>query len=152
MLNLTIANVVHLCQLMNYLYISILWKLIVLRLLMKQSLTITYGSSQKTEDVTYNKFLSPPVSICISCDKALTIWNNPSKAKLFTLECRECAHVYGVCNYTNKSGTRFYQHDVGIIEISDVSYMDPLLYQYFPALRCVIFQFSLQILCSSLSK
>lgn len=110
----------------------------------------------KTEEVIYNKFLSPPVSICILCDKALTIRNNPSKAKLFTLngpvpctkitlECRRCAHVYGVCNYTDKSGTRFYQHDVGIIEISDVSYMDAGIYKWFPALRCVIFQLSLQI-------
>ena len=110
----------------------------------------------KTEEVIYNKFLSPPVSICSLCDKALTIRNNPSKAKLFTLngpvpctkitlECRGCAHVYGVCNYTDKSGTRFYQHDVGIIEISDVSYMDAGIYKWFPALRCVIFQLSLQI-------
>ena len=116
----------------------------------------------KTEEIIYNKYLSPPVSICILCDKALTIRNNPSKAKLFTLdgpvpctkitlECRGCAHVYGVCNYTNKSGTHFYQHDVGIIEISDVSYMDPFLYKWFPALRCVIFQLSLRILCSALS-
>ena len=104
----------------------------------------------KTEEVVYNKFLSPPVSICILCDKALTIRNNPSKAKLFTLngpvpctkimlECRGSAHVYGVCNYTDKSGTRFYQHDVGIIGISDVSYMDAGIYKWLPALRCVCF-------------
>ena len=116
----------------------------------------------KTEDVIYNKFLSPPVSLCILCDKALTIRNNPSKAKLFTLkgpvprtkitlECRACSLVYGVCNYTDKSGTRFYQHDVGIIEISDVSYMDAMLYKWFPALRCVICQlivYQIPILCT----
>ena len=116
----------------------------------------------KTEDVIYNKFLSPPVSLCILCDKALTIRNNPSKAKLFTLkgpvpctkitlECRACSLVYGVCNYTDKCGTRFYQHDVGIIEISDVSYMDAMLYKWFPALRCVICQLivhQIPILCT----
>ena len=102
----------------------------------------------KTEEIIYNKFLSPPVSLCNLCGKTLTIRNNPSKAKLFTLEgpvpctkitleCRGCSHVYGVCNYTDKSGTRFYQHNVGIIEISDVSYMDAMLYKWFPALRCV---------------
>jgi hypothetical protein len=39
-----------------------------------------------TEDFSYNKFLTPPVSMCILCENNLTIRNNPSKAKLFTLE------------------------------------------------------------------
>ena len=67
----------------------------------------------KSEEIIYNRFLSPLVSICILRNKAFTIRNNPSKAKLFTLDgpvpctkitldCRGCAHVYGVCNYTDK--------------------------------------------------
>ena len=103
-----------------------------------------------TEDFSYNKFLTPPVSMCILCENNLTIRNNQSKAKLFTLEgpvpCtkitlerRGCAHVYGVCNYTDKSGTHFYPHVVELVEISDVTYMDVKLYKWFPALRFVCY-------------
>jgi hypothetical protein len=103
-----------------------------------------------TEDFSYNKFLTPPVSMCILCENNLTIRNNPSKANLFTLEgpvpctkitleCRGCAHVYGVCNYTDKSGTHFYPHVVELVEISDVTYMDVKLYKWFPALRFVCY-------------
>jgi hypothetical protein len=47
--------------------------------------------------------------------------------------------VYGVCNYTDKSGTHFYPHVVELVEISDVTYMDVKLYKWFPALRFVCY-------------
>ncbi|CAB3985930.1 Hypothetical predicted protein [Paramuricea clavata] len=99
----------------------------------------------KKEEITFNKFLTPPVSICSSCEKNLTVRNNPSKAKLFTLEgpipctkitleCRRCSHVYDICNYTDTSGTHFYVEPADIVEISDVTFMEMNLYKWFPAL------------------
>jgi hypothetical protein len=106
----------------------------------------------KTEDLSFVKFLTPPVSLCLLCEKGLTIRNNPSKAKLFTLdgpvpctkvtlECRACSQVYGICHYDDKSGSHFYpqEFNVDLVEISDVTYMDLKLYKWFPALRFVTF-------------
>lgn len=100
--------------------------------------------------MSFNKFLTPPVSLCMQCEKKLTIRNNPSKAKLFTLdgpvpctkdtlECSDCSHVYGICNYDDKVGAHFYPKDfqVNLVEISDVTYIDLKLYKWFPALRLV---------------
>lgn len=102
----------------------------------------------QTEDLPYNCFLTPPVSTCTQCDKDLTIRNNPSKAKMFTLEgtipctkitleCRSCSHVYGICNYSDKSGSHFYpdHYNVELIEVSNVTYFDFKLYKWFPSLR-----------------
>jgi hypothetical protein len=94
------------------------------------------------------KYLTPPVSICMRCDKRLSMRNNPSRAVLFTLrgpvrcakvtlECRDCSIRYGVCNYTDKCGTRFYPQDfdIDLIEVSNVTYLRPDLYQWMPSLR-----------------
>ena len=40
----------------------------------------------QTEDLPYNKFITPPVARCFQCGKDLTVKNNPSKAKVFTLD------------------------------------------------------------------
>ena len=84
------------------------------------------------EDLPFNNFIAPPVARCFQCEKDLTIRNNPSKAKLFTLdgpipctkvtlECRCCSYVYGVCNYSEKSGSHFYpksdEYDIDLIEV-----------------------------------
>lgn len=102
------------------------------------------------ENVNYNKFLTPPVSNCIHCEKLLTVRNNPCKVKLFTLdgtipctkitlECRDCSFVYGVSNYADKEGTHLYPIEIYIerplIEVSNVTYFDHKLYKWFPALR-----------------
>ena len=104
----------------------------------------------QTEDLPFNKFITPPVARCFQCEKDLTIRNNPSQAKVFTLdgpipctkvtlECRCCSYVYGVCNYSDKSGSHFYpksdEYDVDIIEVSNVTYVDAKLYKWFPSLR-----------------
>ena len=104
----------------------------------------------ETEEFNYNKFLTPPFSSCTQCERKLTIRNNPSKAKLYTLngpvpctkitlECRECCLVYGLCNYTSKEGTHLYPDElkIGYIEISNVTYIDIKLYKWFPPLRLV---------------
>ena len=81
----------------------------------KPSVDHLWKLTQK-EDLPFNKFIAPPVARCFQCEKDLTIRNNPSKAKLFTLdgpipctkvtlECRCCSYVYGVCNYSEKSGS-----------------------------------------------
>ena len=103
-----------------------------------------------SEELVFNKFVTPPVSQCLQCDKKLSVRGNPSKAILFTLdgpvpctkvtlECRECFHVYGVCNHRNESGTRFYPKDFNIelVEVSNVTYFHLQLYKWFPSLRLV---------------
>ena len=56
-----------------------------------------------------------------------------------TLECRSCSLVYGVCNYSDESGSHFYpksdEYDVELIEVSNVTYFDAKLYKWFPSLR-----------------
>ncbi len=99
----------------------------------------------QTKDLPYNKFLTPPVATCFQCQKDLTLRNNPSKAKLFTLdgpipctkitlECRPCSHVYGICNYSDKSGSHYYPKsdvlfNIDVIEVSNVTYFDVKLYK-----------------------
>lgn len=102
----------------------------------------------QAQDLPYNKFLTPPVARCVQCQKDLTVRNNPSKAKLFTLdgpipctkitlECRCCAYVYGICNYSDESGSHFYPsaYNIELIEVSNVTYFDVKLYKWFPSLR-----------------
>ncbi len=49
------------------------------------------------------------------------------------------AHVYGVCKYSDESGSHFYpksdEYDVELIEVSNVTYFDVKLYKWFPSLR-----------------
>jgi hypothetical protein len=102
----------------------------------------------QAQDLPYNKFLTPPVARCVQCRKELTVRNNPLKAKLFTLdgpipctkitlECRCCAYVYGICNYSDESGSHFYPsaYNIELIEVSNVTYFDVKLYKWFPSLR-----------------
>ena len=104
----------------------------------------------QTEDLPFNKFITPPLARCFQCEKDLTVRNNPSRAKVFTLdgpipctkitlECRSCSYVYGVCNYSDESGSHFYpksdEYDVELIEVSNVTYFDAKLYKWFPSLR-----------------
>ena len=117
----------------------------------KPSVDHLWNLTQK-EDLPFNKFIAPPVARCFQCEKHLTVRNNPSKAKVFTLdgptpctkvtlECRCCSYVYGVCNYSDKSGSHFYpksdEYDIDLIEVSNVTYVDEKLYKWFPSLRWV---------------
>lgn len=101
------------------------------------------------ENLSFNKFLTPPVSLCMHCNKKLSMRNNPCKAKLFTLngpipctkvtlECRDCGHIYGICNYSDAMGTHFYpraiNNGVELVEVSGVTYFEQKLYEWFPSL------------------
>lgn len=114
---------------------------------LKECKSHLWGLTQK-ENMPFNKFLTPPVTTCLQCQKKLSLRNYPSKAKLFTqegpipcskvtLECRDCSHVYGICNYSNESGTLFYppEYCIQLIEVSNVTYFDPKLYKWFPSFR-----------------
>ena len=104
--------------------------------------------TEQEQSTPFNKFLTPPVSLCMQCDRKLTIRNNPCKVALFTLngpipcskvtlECRECCQIFGVCNYTDASGKHFYPSYMSIemVEISNVTYFELSLYKWFPSLR-----------------
>lgn len=100
------------------------------------------------QEVIGHKFLSPPLADCMKCSKRLTMHNDPSQAKLFTLkgpincskvtlECRNCCIKFGIASYTSGSGTYLYPEDLdqSYIEISTHSYMDVDLYKWIPSLR-----------------
>ena len=106
----------------------------------------------ETEELSFLKFLTPPVSLCMQCDKKLSVRNNPSKAKVFTLngpipcskvtlECRDCCYIYGICNYSDAKGTHFYPREMAaaieLVEVSNETYFDQKLYKWFPSLRLV---------------
>jgi hypothetical protein len=90
----------------------------------------------------FKKYLSPPVSTCINCDKKLSMRNNPSSAILFTLngpvcwakvslECRDCSIKYGVCKYSDEHGARYY-HSLKVtakeaIDYSSISNINRLI-------------------------
>jgi hypothetical protein len=93
-------------------------------------------------------FLSPPLSECLRCEKKLAMHNNPSTATRFTLdgpvvcskitlECRSCSICYGICNFTDSSGTRYYPPHLcsNVVEVSNVTYFDLNLYRWIPSLR-----------------
>ena len=103
----------------------------------------------QSERVNFNKFLTPPISNCLRCNKQLSMHNDPSKATLFTsegpipcskvsLECRDCSFRYGVLNYSDEEGTHFYPEQLpthGMVEVSNVTYIDGTLYNWIPSLR-----------------
>ena len=101
-----------------------------------------------TESMPFNRFLTPPLKMCLRCERSLTMKNYPAKVKVFTtdgplpcskitLECRSCPCVYGVCNFSDKLKMHFYPEEmqIDLVEVSNVTYMDLELYKWFPALR-----------------
>ena len=111
-------------------------------------LFMSVDTDLSNQDSLLDKYLTPPVSVCTRCDKRLSMRNNPSRAVLFTLngpvpcskftlECRNCSIHFGVCNYTDRSGTCFYplNFDLDLIEVSNVTYFHRDLYQWMPSLR-----------------
>ena len=113
--------------------------------------------SQKGDfpSIELKKYLSPPVSTCINCDKKLSMRNNPSSAILFTLngpvccakvslECRDCSIKYGVCKYSDEHGARYYHSHLtlDIIEVSNVTYIHKDLYKWMPSLRYHFFSYT----------
>ena len=110
--------------------------------------TSNFWNLSRDEDLFFNKFLTPPVSSCIRCDRQLTMHNNPTKANMFTLEgpipcskisleCRSCSVRYGISNCSDDSGTHFYPSEYGIdiVEVSNITYMNLKLYRWIPSLR-----------------
>jgi hypothetical protein len=109
-------------------------------------LFMSVDTDLSNQDSLLDKYLTPPVSVCIQCDKRLSMRNNPSRAVLFmlngpvpcskfTLECRDCSIHFGVCNYTDRSGTCFYLLNLDLIEVSNVTYFHRDLYQWMSSLR-----------------
>ena len=114
----------------------------------KEGKTDSVWELSKAENKPYTKFLTPPVTSCICCEKLLSMKNYPASAKLFTtngpipcskttLKCRSCSCTYGVYSYANERGTHLYSQEIKVdtIEISNVTYIDLNLYKWFPALR-----------------
>ena len=108
----------------------------------------------ENEHFPFNKFLTPPGSFCMQCEKKISMRYNPSRAKLLrlngpvccskvTLECRDCRHIYGICNYSDALGTHFYPSDMNIelAEVSNVTYFDLRLYRWFQCLKLIISAF-----------
>ncbi|CAB4011283.1 Hypothetical predicted protein [Paramuricea clavata] len=106
-------------------------------------------SLTQDEGIYFNKFLTPPVTNCLGCDKLLTMHNRPSKATLFTLkgpvpcskvilECRDCSARYGIAKFTrgNDLGSCFYPQEsaIDVIEVSNVTYMGLELDGWIPSL------------------
>jgi hypothetical protein len=102
------------------------------------------------EGTYFNRFLTPPVTTCLDCEKLLTTHNKPSKATLFTregpvpctkiiLECRDCSVRYGIAKFfrSGDMGSHFYPNKfpIDVIEVSNVTYINRKLYDWIPSLR-----------------
>lgn len=98
-------------------------------------------------DTRYNRFISPPVQCCLTCDAGLTVQNAPSNAIVFegtgpfpatkiTLECHNCNTKYGIGYFSNESGKHLYpeKFQSHLVEASTVTYMDKNLYKWIPSL------------------
>ena len=98
-------------------------------------------------DTRYNRFISPPVQCCLTCDAGLAVQNAPSNAIVFkgtgpfpatkiTLECHNCNTKYGIGYFSNESGKHLYpeKFQSHLVEASTVTYMDKNLYKWIPSL------------------
>lgn len=119
-------------------------------LFLKEDLSLGEGLWRLTGqgELRYNKFLCPPVKMCLCCEETLTMHNKATNAIVFTLsgpqpsskillECNKCKVKYGITNYTDEVGVHYYPKKFAsvIIEISNVTYMDKALYDWLPSLR-----------------
>ena len=95
----------------------------------------------------FNKFISPPVELCLKCDKTLVMHNQPSKAVVHgatgplpatkvTLQCKTCKTSYGISHFTDESGRHLYPKEIEspLIEASNVAYMERNFYKWIPSL------------------
>ena len=100
------------------------------------------------ETIPFSKFLTPPVSNCLQCDKSLSMHNDLSRANLLThegpimcakisLECKDCSIEYGIANFSDELGAHFYPQEfvINVVEVSNVTYIDMKLYNWIPSLR-----------------
>lgn len=98
------------------------------------------------EDFYFNSFMCCPVEECLSCGSSISLSNKPSKATVFTLDgpmpstklvlrCRECDITYGIGSYKDRAGEHLYDKSLGVkvIEVSNVTYIDQVLYEWIPS-------------------
>ena len=93
----------------------------------------------------FNKFISPPVELCLSCHGHLTMHRQPTNAIVYgntgpvpaskiALECRNCNMTYGIGSYSDGRGKHLYPGRHGLIEVSNKTYVDRKLYEWIPSL------------------
>ena len=93
----------------------------------------------------FNKFISPPVELCLSCHGHLTMHRQPTNAIVYgntgpvpaskiALECRNCNMTYGIGSYSDGRGKHLYPEPHGLIEVSNKTYVDRKLYEWIPSL------------------
>lgn len=90
--------------------------------------------------------IAPPTKSCLVCHNDLKKHNNPSPVTYYLpsgplpfvkveLRCRACELNYGITKYGNtKEGYKYYSH-LGIVEASDVVYIDRFVMTMFKSLR-----------------
>ncbi len=104
----------------------------------------------------HRRFLSPPVSTCINTDcrihgsngsltknhdpiTVITVYtlSGPEVALKHTLKCRACSFIYNYSTYGRKTteGVPYYDSDRDLIEVSDATYCERQLYEFFCSLR-----------------
>ena len=99
----------------------------------------------------YNRFIGPPIQSCLACKDMLVMKNSPTRAIIYeltgpqpatkvTLVCNGCKTTYGLTGYHDERGKHLYPKviDSGLVEASNVTYMDRSLYKWIPCLGLVM--------------
>lgn len=99
----------------------------------------------------YNRFIGPPIQSCLACKDMLVMKNSPTRAIIYestgpqpatkvTLVCNGCKTTYGLTGYHDERGKHLYPKviDSGLVEASNVTYMDRSLYKWIPCLGLVL--------------
>ena len=106
----------------------------------------TVGEAQSWEHKLFAGCIAPPTKVCTVCGGNLQKHNKPSCVTYFLasgplpflkveLRCRACNLNYGISKFGNtKDGFKYYDR-AGIIEASDVVYIDRLVMDLFTSLR-----------------
>ncbi len=129
--------------------------------IMRESSDTNQGSSSVAavarNHTRHRRFLSPPVFTCINTDCRIrgsngsltknhdpitvTVYtlSGPEVALKHTLKCRACSFIYNYSTYGRKSdeGERYYDSCRDLIEVSDTTYCERQLYEFFCSLRYI---------------
>ena len=100
----------------------------------------SFITAETDKFVPFAGCIAPPAKVCLLCDQELQKHNNPCVVTYYLpsgplpflkveLRCRTCGINYGIVKYGNS--TEGYKHydGVGVIEASDVVYIDRLVMQ-----------------------
>lgn len=102
--------------------------------------------SNKKQTLSAIGCMAPPTKLCYFCSELLQKNNTPSVVTMFApcgpmpffkveLRCRSCKINYGITKFGNTTnGYKYYDH-IGIIEASNMVYIDRLVMEQFGALR-----------------